>query len=87
MDIIVKITPEFLRIYNKLEISLQEEIREKIDFFKVRSNHKTLKVHKLHGRLNDRYSFSVNYKFRIIFKYLDKKIVALLSVGDHEIYK
>lgn len=87
MDITVKYTPEFLRLYSKLEVALQEEVKEKIILFKNRGNHKLLKVHKLHGRLGDRYSFSVNYKFRIAFRYTDKKTAALMTVGDHDIYK
>lgn len=79
--------PEFIRLYNKLEHTLQIEIKEKIGLFKNVSNHKNLKVHKLHGRLKNRYSFSINYRYRIVFEYINKKTVALLSVGDHDIYK
>ena len=89
MNIVVKYAPEFVRLYNKLGFALQEEIREKITLFKDPTNHRQLKVHKLHGRLRDRYSFSVNYKYRIIFEYdpKDNRIVILKTVGDHEIYK
>jgi len=86
MDITIWYRPEFIRLYNKLVSSLQEEVKEKINLFKDRNNHKALKVHKLHGRLRDRYGFSVNYKYRVIFVYVNKKTVALLSVGDHEVY-
>jgi len=77
----------FICLYNEAEVSLQEEIREKINLFKDKNNHKSLKVHKLHGSLKDRYSFSVNYKIRIVFKYTSKNEVVLLSVGDHDLYK
>lgn len=87
MEIKVGYGSEFLRIYNKLEAELKKEVQEKISLFRDRKNHKFLKVHKLHGRLRERYSFSVNYKFRIVFKYLDKKTAVLLTVGDHDIYK
>jgi plasmid maintenance system killer protein len=50
-------------------------------------NHSSLKVHKLNGPLKGSYSFSVNYKIRIIFQYVSKKEVVLLTVGDHKIYK
>lgn len=77
----------FICLYNEAEVSLQEEIREKINLFKDKNNHKSLKVHKLHGSLKDRYSFSVNYKIRIVFRYLSKNEVVLLAVGDHDLYK
>ena len=85
MEIVYR--PEFVRLYNKLNLPLREEIKDKIELFKNISNHKTLKVHKLHGRLRNRYSFSVNYRYRIVFEYMNKKTVALLSVGIHDIYK
>jgi len=80
-------TSVFLKEYNSLEVSLQEEVSEKITLFCSKNNHKTLKVHKLHGALKDRYSFSVNYKIRIVFRYLSSNEVALLDLGDHDLYK
>lgn len=79
--------PTFVRQLNKLESSLQTEVLEKINLFGDSANHKTLKVHKLHGELGQFYSFSVNYQFRIVFQYLNKKEVVLMAIGDHDIYK
>lgn len=66
---------------------LQDEVIEKIELFKHVDSHKRLEVHKLKGRLKRFYGFSVNYKDRIIFEYMSENEVALLAVGDHEIYK
>lgn len=83
----VSYTPTFVKQFKNLEQDLQEEILEKIELFKDRGNHKSLKTHKLKGRLSGRFSFSVNYKVRIIFSYLSKKEVVFLAIGDHNIYK
>ncbi len=79
--------PIFIRNLNKLEKNLQEEIFEKLEFFKDSQNHQQLKVHKLKGRLKDCYSFSVNYKYRILFSYGKGKSVDILAIGSHDIYK
>lgn len=79
--------PTFIRQYNAFERELQEEVFEKIELFKEVKNHKQLKVHKLHGRLAGRHSFSVNYKIRIVFSYLSKTETVLLAIGDHDVYK
>ena len=79
--------PAFVRQFKKLPVDLQEEALEKIELFKNTSNHQSLKVHKLHGVFNDTYSFSVNYRFRIIFSYGTKDEIYILSIGDHEVYK
>lgn len=77
----------FIRGFNKLHPDLKEEVLEKIELFKSPKNHKQLKIHKLKGPLKGRYSFSVNYKTRIVFKYISKKEVVLLAIGDHDVYK
>lgn len=81
-------TPEFLRSLKKLPHKLQEEAIEKIDLFRDPLSHKNLKVHKLKGMLRGRYSFSVNYKTRIVFRYVEKpKNAVLLAIGDHNVYQ
>ncbi|MCK5027657.1 MAG: type II toxin-antitoxin system mRNA interferase toxin, RelE/StbE family [Candidatus Pacebacteria bacterium] len=79
--------PTFVRQFKILEDDLQEEVLEKIELLKSKNNHRQLKVHKLSGRLKDRYSFSVNYKIRIVFKYETKSKAVLLAIGSHDVYK
>lgn len=86
MSIKIHFKPTFVRGFKKMEKNLQEEALEKIELFKDAKNHKQLKVHKLHGVLANRYSFSVNYRFRIVFVYLSKSEAVLLAIGDHEVY-
>jgi len=86
MEIDIVYRSVFLSLYSKLENSLMDEVNEKIEEFKNRNNYKKLKVHKLHGRLKGRFSFSVNYRYRIVFEYLDNKTVALMAIGDHDVY-
>ena len=79
-------TPTFVRQFNSLEWELQIEIASKVEQFKDRKQYRQLKVHKLHGRLAERYSFSVNYRYRVAFVWLDARTAILVAVGDHEIY-
>lgn len=85
----IAFSPRFVRAVKGFSDELQDEIFEKIELLKDPSNHKQLKVHKLTGRLRGRYSFSVNYRIRIVFKYLVKNPteVLLTAVGDHDVYK
>lgn len=78
--------PTFVRQFKRLEPGLQQETTEKIELFKDKKNYKQLKVRQLHGRLVGRYSFSVNYKTRIVFSYLSKNDAVLLAIGDHDVY-
>ena len=85
MEILFK--PTFVRQFNSLTGELQKEAFEKIELFKHIENHRQLRVHKLKGGLHDRYSFSVNYKFQIVFSYLSKNEAVLLAIGDHDVYE
>ena len=69
----VSFTPTFFRSMKSLPTALQEEVFEKIDLFRDPANHQALKVHKLRGKLKDCFSFSVNYKIRVVFEYLSTK--------------
>lgn len=80
-------TPSFLRQYRKLSNNLQAEVREKIALFQQDSRHASLRTHKLQGSLQGTWSFSVNYRYRIVYEYDSKDIVALLKVGDHDVYQ
>ncbi len=78
--------PSFIKDFNALEKSLQDEVVFKIELFKQIKNHKQLNVHKLHGRLKNFHSFSVNYKYRIVFERRGKNEIHFLEVGDHNLY-
>ncbi|MDP3770260.1 MAG: type II toxin-antitoxin system mRNA interferase toxin, RelE/StbE family [Candidatus Sungbacteria bacterium] len=79
--------PTFIRQFKQLDLGLQQEAAEKIELFKDKQNDKQLKVHQLHGRLARRYSFSVNYKIRIVFSYLSRNEAVLLAIGNHAVYE
>jgi len=79
--------PTFLREYKKLDPGLKEEVKRKIEEFKDRGNHQKLGVHKLRGRFKDCYSFSVDYKNHVAFEYREKNDVALIGVGNHDLYR
>ncbi|MCX6756526.1 MAG: hypothetical protein NTX85_04265 [Candidatus Nomurabacteria bacterium] len=79
--------PTFVKSFSKLEKDLQQEVLEKIELFRNKDNHIILKVHKLHGRFKENFSFYVNYKIRIVFMWGDKEEAILLAIGDHDLYK
>lgn len=79
-------SPKFLKHYKKIpkNIKLQAENREKI--FRKNPFDMSLKTHKLKGRLNSYWSFSIDYQYRIVFEIVSNKEVWFLDIGTHEIY-
>lgn len=82
----ISYAPAFLRQLKKLPKDMLEEVLSKIEQFKKDTNNISLKNHKLHGRLSGRYSFSVNYETRIIYR-LKGKQYQLLDIGNHDLYR
>ena len=78
---------KFAKYFKKLPIEIQKIAVEKEKIFRENPFDSMLKTHKLHGELNEYWSFSVNYKIRIIFKFINKNVVAFYLIGDHDIYE
>jgi addiction module RelE/StbE family toxin len=84
----VSFAPQFRRQFRKLPNKLQEEIFEKIELFSDLNQHHALHVHKLKGKMEGRWSFSTNYRYRIVFMWeKQNKSAILLAIGDHSIYE
>ena len=78
--------PKFRESYIELPqtVKMKAEKQEKI--FRDNPFHPLLRTHKLKGRLADLYSFSVDAKYRILFRFY-KQGVIFLDIGDHDIYR
>ena len=85
----IEYAPEFVRTWKKLPVAIQDVTVERIELFRDRTNHRKLKVHKLSGSMKGRWSFSVDFRYRIVFMYSlkDKNLAQMLDVGDHSVYE
>ncbi|MBU4223999.1 type II toxin-antitoxin system RelE/ParE family toxin [Patescibacteria group bacterium] len=79
-------TPKFERTFKKLPVSLAEKIIERTLMFEKNPFDSRLETHKLHGKLKEQWSFSIDKKYRILFEF-DNSDVVFLDVGDHNLYK
>ncbi len=80
-------TSKFRREYRKLPNKVKDAVEQNENIFRNDPFHASLDTHKLHGRLKEFWSFSIGYKYRIMFKFANKNTVHLHSVGDHDIYR
>mgnify|MGYP001566948119 CR=1 FL=1 len=85
MDIVY--TPKFIKEYRKLPYSIKLLFERKEAFFKVDPHNPLLKTHKLIGRLDGYLAFSVNFHYRVIFRYKSTAEVYFVAIGGHEIYR
>ncbi len=87
MKLRVGYKPSFIRTFAKLSPVLQSDMLAAIKIFQKNSRDPILRTHKLQGKFKRCSSFSVNYKYRIVFTYIDKHTVVFLGVGDHDVYR
>lgn len=77
---------KFKQEYKKIPRPIKILAGEKEKIFRQDPFDKRLDTHKLHGRLKEFWSFSLDGKYRIIFEFAGRNIVWFHSVGDHSIY-
>jgi len=83
----VEYSPSFVRLYKKLPDDIKDlaEIKEKL--FRHAPFDQKLKTHKLSGKLGNYWALWINYRYRIVFSFVNKETVRFHSIGDHSIYK
>lgn len=80
-------SPGFERSIKKINYKLKDLVRLKQAVFKDDCFDPSLDTHKLHGKLNNFWSFSINNKIRVVFEFLDKNKIVFIDIGSHSIYK
>jgi len=80
--------PKFEKQYKRLPAKVKDLAEEREKIFRKNPLDSRLKMHKLHGKLSSFLALSINYEYRIIFDFVDKKknVVRFYSIGKHDIY-
>lgn len=83
----IKYHRKFYKSLKKIPSFVVENLSKKEILFKKNPFDNKLKTHKLNGTFKDKWSFSVNHYYRVIFKFEKKDLVEFIDIGTHEIYK
>lgn len=78
---------KFRREYKTLPKHIKKSAEEREVVFRRNPFDAKLNTHKLSGRFDEFWAFSIGQKYRIIFEFHKKNIVWFHSVGDHSIYQ
>ena len=63
---------------------LELEFWKKVDIFMKDPFDRTLKTHKLSGKLQELWSFSIEYDLRIVFYFAGENRVVFVDIGKHD---
>lgn len=77
----------FKRIYRKkikIDAELKSRFWDALEMFAKYPFHPRLRTHKLTGRLEGLWAFSVSFDCRVIFKFLSKTEILLIDIGGHD---
>lgn len=77
---------DFVKEFKKIPCQVQKKYYKKEKILKENPHNPSLKTHKLGGKLQDNFTFYVDYHYRVIFQVIKNDII-LLDIGTHEIYR
>jgi mRNA-degrading endonuclease YafQ of YafQ-DinJ toxin-antitoxin module len=83
----VEYTAKFGREWRKLPARVKTEAEKQEKIFRQNPKDHRLKTHKLKGRLDGLWSFSVTHRHRIMFEFISSKKVLFHDIGDHDVYR
>lgn len=84
----VFITEEFQQRYSCLSKQIQQKAEKQTEIFRGNPFYPSLHTEKLIPKSKEVWSFRIDKRYRIIFRFLDKNKVIFLTVGPHGwIYK
>jgi len=68
----------------KSDPSFKYRLTEKIKLFAKNQFDPMLRTHKLKGKLKNYWAFSVDYDYRILFRFNEDSSINLINIGDHD---
>jgi mRNA-degrading endonuclease YafQ of YafQ-DinJ toxin-antitoxin module len=83
----IKVTRDFEKSYLALPPTIKKQAYKKDLLFRANAFDPRLHTHKLKGTLKGYWSYSVNYSYRVLFRFTKIDAVLYLDIGTHSIYQ
>jgi len=83
----IEYASKYLRSFSKLPVVLQQRAREREALFRINPLDHRLETHKLHGKFRGLWAYSVDQKYRVVFRFIDGDRALFFDIGDHSIYR
>ena len=77
----------FEKEFGQLPRLIQELAHKKHEKFRADAFDLSLETHRLSGKFEGDWAYSVNRSYRVHFRFFDDHTVAYINIGTHEIYK
>lgn len=83
----VSFSSSFRRVFKKVikgNVDLETMFWQKLEQFTINPFNQSLKTHKLSGKLNKLWSFSVDYDVRVLFYFTEDGKTVFVDIGSHD---
>ncbi|MBE9037691.1 type II toxin-antitoxin system YafQ family toxin [aff. Roholtiella sp. LEGE 12411] len=83
----VSFSSSFRRAFKKRikgNVDLETRFWQKVEQFVIDPFDQSLKTHKLSGKLNEFWSFKVDYDERVLFYFTESGNVVFVDIGNHD---
>lgn len=83
----VSFSSAFRRAFKKRikgNVDLEARFWQKLEQFTINLFEQSLKTHKLSGKLNNLWSFSIDYDVRILFYFTEDGNTVFIDIGSHD---
>ena len=77
----------FKRAYKKFPEDLKPQVRGRERWFRTDCFDPRLKTHKLSGKFDGFWTFSITQKYRILFVFEGEGAITFLDIDDHDLYR
>ena len=84
---LIHVSSDFKKSFRRLPRHIQKFAIKKDRLFRQDAFTSSLRTHKLKGALDGYWSYSVNFEYRIMFRFISTDEVIYYDIGTHEIYR
>ena len=82
----IEYSTKYVRSFHKLPHLTQEKARMNEEIFCSDPFDPRLQTHKLHGKFQQYLAYSVDRRYRVIFRFISGSEVLFFDIGLHKIY-
>ena len=83
----IRYSPLFARRYKKLPMVIKTSAEKREILFRRDWRDPLLAAHKLSGKLDGLWAFSISNRYRVIFEFVRPDMVIFHTIGDHSVYE
>jgi len=83
----IHIASGFQKSFQKLPAKIQNVATQKDQIFRKNAFDPRLKTHRLRGELEGYWAYTINYSYRVLFRFINGDKAIYYDVGTHSIYK